>query len=213
MKISRFFQHKCIRNQIWPCRKKRSRSNQIHHLCKPGRAHIPNAIYKVPRPLAFWFQRRRYFKGFYLIWAWPPSWWCDHYHLVQIYSTQFKESPYEIWVQLAKWFLRKLCFDILMGLQYEWPWLKGQRSTLTFGIASEHIKWEQWLWLQQYLKKSTFQKKSKFKCIRKQIWPSCSVGQGQPMIIIWTNLEGPTSQMLHTKSQVHVPSGSGGEDS
>ena len=24
------------------------------------------------------------------------------------------------------------CFDILMGIQYERPWLKGQRSTLTF---------------------------------------------------------------------------------
>ena len=53
-----------------------------------------------------------------------------------IYSTQLKESPYEIWVQLAQLFLRKLCFDILMGLLYEWPWLKGQMSTSTFGIAS-----------------------------------------------------------------------------
>ena len=34
---------------------------------------------------------------------------------------------------MAQWFLRKLRFNILMGLQYEWPWLKGQRSTLTFG--------------------------------------------------------------------------------
>ena len=28
--------------------------------------------------------------------------------------------------------MRKLCFNILMGPQYERPWLKGQRSTLTF---------------------------------------------------------------------------------
>ena len=39
-----------------------------------------------------------------------------------------------------------------------------------------------------------------FKCIRKQTCPWCQVGQGQPRIIIWTNLIGPTSQMLHTKS-------------
>ena len=32
---------------------------------------------------------------------------------------------------------------------------------------------------------------------------------GQPRIIIWTNLVGPTSQMLHTKSQGHKPTGSG----
>ena len=50
-----------------------------------------------------------------------------------IWLTYHKESPYEIWVQLAKWFLRKLCFNILMGLQYERPWLKGQRPALTFG--------------------------------------------------------------------------------
>ena len=44
----------------------RSRSTKIHHMCKPGGADIPNATYKVPRPLAFWFQRR-YLKGFYHI--------------------------------------------------------------------------------------------------------------------------------------------------
>ena len=32
---------------------------------------------------------------------------------------------------------------------------------------------------------------------------------GQPRIIIWTNLVGPTTPMLHTKSQGHLPSGSG----
>ena len=29
--------------------------------------------------------------------------------------------------------LSKLRFNILVGLQYEWPWLKDQRSTFTFG--------------------------------------------------------------------------------
>ena len=32
----------------------------------------------------------------------------------------------------ANGFLRKLCFNILMGLQYERPKLKDQRATLTF---------------------------------------------------------------------------------
>ena len=61
MNITRFFHYKCNRNQIWPWRKKRSRSTQIHHLCNPGRAHIPNATYQVPRPLEFWFKRRKYY--------------------------------------------------------------------------------------------------------------------------------------------------------
>ena len=35
-------------------------------------------------------------------------------------------------------FVRKLCFNILMGLQYERPKLKGQRSTLTFRLIYSH---------------------------------------------------------------------------
>ena len=42
------------------------------------------------------------------------------------------ESLHEILVQLGQWFVRKLCFNILVGLQYERPKLKGQSSTLTF---------------------------------------------------------------------------------
>ena len=56
-------------------------------------------------------------------------------------------------------------------------------------------------------KKSTL-KKIQIKCFRKQIWPWHKVGQCQPRIIIWTNLWGPTSQMLHTKFQGHGPSDS-----
>ena len=57
-----------------------------------------------------------------------------------------------------------------------------------------------------------FLKKIQFKCIGKQIWPCCKVGQGQPRIIIRTNLVGLTSQMLYTKYQGHHPPGSGEED-
>ena len=42
-----------------------------------------------------------------------------------------------------------------------------------------------------------------FKCIRSKIRPRRLVGQGQPRIIIWTNLEGITSPILHTKSKGH----------
>ena len=38
-------------------------------------------------------------------------------------------------VQLSQWFVRKLCFNILMALKYGRPKLKGQRSTLTFGTS------------------------------------------------------------------------------
>ena len=45
-------------------------------------------------------------------------------------------------------------------------------------------------------KKNNLSKKFQFKCIRKHIWPWHKVGQGQPRIIIWTNIAGPTSPML-----------------
>ena len=72
-----------------------------------------------------------FLNGFYHIWAWRPSWSCDQNILHKFWLTYHKESSHEIWVQLDQWFVRKLCFNILMGLQYERPKLKGQRSTLT----------------------------------------------------------------------------------
>ena len=37
-------------------------------------------------------------------------------------------TPYEIWVQTAQWFLRKRCLDTYVAVQNEQPWMKGQRS-------------------------------------------------------------------------------------
>ena len=43
------------------------------------------------------------------------------------------------------------------------------------------------------------------KSIREQTWPFCKVGQGQPMISIWTNFEGSKTAMLYTKFDGHRP--------
>ena len=59
------------------------------------------------------------------------------------------------------------------------------------------------------LKQNQLFKMLPFKCIRRKIRPRRLVGQGQPRIIIWTNLEGITSPILHTKSKGHRFSGSG----
>ena len=79
---------------------------------KLGRPHIPNATYQVPRSSAFWFWRRRFLKGFYHIWAWPPSWSCDQDRLNKLSFLRPKESPYEIWGWLAKWFQRRRCLKL-----------------------------------------------------------------------------------------------------
>ena len=52
-----------------------------------------------------------------------------------------------------------------------------------------------------------------YKSTRDQIWPCCKIGQGQPSVIIWTNLVVLEYPMLHTKFQGHRPFGSREEDS
>ena len=47
--------------------------------------------------------------------------------------------------------------------------------------------------------------------IRKQIWPCHKNGQGQPSVIVWTNLVVLESPMLYTKFQGHQPLGSYGD--
>ena len=74
---------------------------------KIGRPHISNATYQVPRSSAFWFWRRFFWKGFYHIWGWRPSWSFDQDHLNKLLFPHPKESPNEISVQLAQWFQRR----------------------------------------------------------------------------------------------------------
>ena len=47
------------------------------------------------------------------MWAWRPSWSCDQDHLNKLSFPYPKESPYEIWVQLVKWFQRRRCLKML----------------------------------------------------------------------------------------------------
>ena len=51
-----------------------------------------------------------------------------------------------------------------------------------------------------------------YESIREQIWPCRKIGQGQPTVIISTNLVVLLHPMLHTKFQGHQPFGSGEED-
>ena len=91
-----------------------------------------------------------------------------------------------------------------------WPWpfiLIYSHCLIRFNISSENNDFGF-----NSIQKINFSKKFTFKCNRKQIWPWPLVSQGQFKFIIWTNLVGPTSPMLHTKSQGHRPSGSGEED-
>ena len=95
---SRFFPYKWIRNQIWPCHKV-GQGQPRFIIC----ANLVGPTSPMLRPLAVWFQRRRYMylKGFYHIWAWWPLWSCDQYNWYKFWLTYHKETSYKIWAQLA----------------------------------------------------------------------------------------------------------------
>ena len=132
----------------------------------------------------------------------------------------------KIWLKFIDWILRYIhpntnnrihghLFHIIRYLKgfYHiwvwWPWplkLIYSRCLIMFNISSENNDFGF-----NSIQKINFSKNVPIKCIRKQIWPWRLVGQGQLRTIIWTNLVGPTSPMLHTKSQYHRPSGSGEE--
>ena len=42
--------------------------------------------------------REEYFKGFYHIWAWRPSWSCDLDDLYKLLFSLPKEAPHKIWL-------------------------------------------------------------------------------------------------------------------
>ena len=81
---------------------------------------------------------KKIFKGVYHRWAWRSPRSCDQNILYKFRLTYHKMSSHKIWVQLGQWFVRKQCFDIVMGIQYERPWLKGQISTWPLKLIYNH---------------------------------------------------------------------------
>ena len=120
---------KCIRKQIWPWHK--VGQGQLRFIIWTNLVG-PTSPMLHTKSQGHRVLEKKIFKWFYHIWAWRPYWSCDQNILHKFWLTYQKGSSHEIWVQLGQWFVRKLCFNILMGLQYEQPKLKGQRSTLTF---------------------------------------------------------------------------------
>ena len=51
------------------------------------------------------------FKGFYHIWAWPPSWSCDLYHLYKLSFPLPKKAPHEIRALIGQEVSEKKMFE------------------------------------------------------------------------------------------------------
>ena len=151
---------------------------------------------------------------FYNIWAWRPAWSCDFDHL---YKLSFP-IPWKIHIKSG--------FNRLSGFSGKeiwkcWTWVslvQGQWVTLTFDI---HIVsytdlvnciYQRWHHrLLEFLKYPLFYLCLTYKSIREEIWPCRKIGQGEPSVIIWTNMIVFVHPILHTKFQGHRPFGSGDE--
>ena len=129
------------------------------------------------------------------------------------------EAPQKIWFQLAKQFLRKRFENVESDGSWIGRWmtltntLTGQWMTLTFDIhissctaltASTNFDIIDYNCFWKIHCVTFFQ----YKNIRDQIWHCCKICQGQPRVIIWTNLVVLEHPMLHTKFQGHRSLGS-----
>ena len=75
----------------------------------------PNATYQATRSLALCFWKRRFFKGFYHIWAWRPPWSCDPDPANKLSFPYPTEAPYEICLWLAQRVWRRRSLKMVDG--------------------------------------------------------------------------------------------------
>ena len=73
----------------------------------PRRLHIKFGFWSARR-----FQRRRFLKGFYHIWAWQPSWSSDQDAVNKLSFPLPKEAPHKIWLWSARRFQRRRCLKL-----------------------------------------------------------------------------------------------------
>ena len=110
-------------------------STQGHNLNDLGSTCIDNATYEVSRSSVYWFWRRRFFLGFYHIWAWLPCWSCDPNHLYKFSFPFSHKLSNELWFQITQRFLRKTSFNFEIWVIFD----LGQRMTLAFDTHSTSL--------------------------------------------------------------------------
>ena len=142
-----------------------------------------------------------YNETYFVLWGSRPFWSSG---LKQSNEYSIKQ-PSDFWgkdVQIGMWQSKWVALD------------KRSQVSLTFGtyinpcLIRLNISWKYFDFGLNNYRKMNISRLFPNKCIRNQIWPCQKVGQGHPRLIICANLVGPTSPMLHTKSQGNWPFGS-----
>ena len=147
--------------------------------------------------------KKMIFEGLYHIWAWVPSlvMWSGKFEHFFIQTSHGGS----IW-NLASNGLGFFLFVFFFGKEVwkSWIWLtldKGQWMTLTLGChksSCTHL-FDYYTYMYTYIHLTGFNSFLEiyslsifpYKNERDQIWPCCKIGQGQPRVIIWTNLVAP----------------------
>ena len=103
--ILTFSPYKCLCYQIWLWPKIGQSYPRVTIWTNYDGPRVPNATYQVSWKSAQRFQRRKFLKGFYHIWAWRSSWSCDprsgslnvSYHKEQEYIWFRGGDPNSFW--------------------------------------------------------------------------------------------------------------------
>ena len=165
-----------------------SRSSQCHDLNKFGSTLIPDAVYQVSMSSTSWVWRRRFLKVFTIYGS------GSHLgHVTQNIWTNF--HPNIPWRLHMKFGFKGLVF--LEEKKFEnveserpwtkingWPWVVLNPHILIYLTICTNFHLTDFHSFLEIYNLNIFPYKNK----RDQIWHCCKVGQGQPMVIIWTNL-------------------------
>ena len=120
-----FFPLKSLCNQNWACCKiGQGQPKVMIYINYDGKespqCYIPSFV-EIDPPVP----EKKIFYGFYHIWAWRPSWSCDHDYLYKLSFPLPTDAPREVWLWLVKHFQRRRS-------------LKLWTTTTTDGRTPEH---------------------------------------------------------------------------
>ena len=83
--------------------------------------------------------RRRFLKGFYLIWAWRPPWSCDLDPTNKHSFPHPMDAPHEIWLQSAQCFQRSRCLKMLIDDRLQKTTTEASHSISS--PVSQRLRW------------------------------------------------------------------------
>ena len=150
--------------------------------------------------LSLFVPKKKIFKGFYHIWTLWPSWSCD---INQLFSLSF---PHHMEASIGIWVSKEKTFE---NVEFEWQRSSNDLDLYILKLLDSCTHLVDCIFqIDRLTDYKSFWKIHRFTFfpIQKQKGPNLTLrktGQGQPMVVIWTNFVVLENPMLHTKFQGH----------